>query len=186
MARRALFLDRDGIINHDLGHVHRIGDFTFRDGIFALCEAAGAAGLAIVVVTNQAGIGRGYYTEADFQALTAWMRGRFEAEGIRLTGVEHCPDHPVHGIGPYRRDTPRRKPGPGMILDACAAHGLDPARSVMVGDRATDMAAALAAGIRTRILLPSDAAEAEAAPPGTIILPPHDLLAVRDHLAEGT
>jgi len=185
MARRGLFLDRDGIINEDLGYVHRVEDFVFRDGIFDLCAAAQAIGLAIVVVTNQAGIGRGLYTEADFQALTAWMRGRFEREGIGLAAIEHCPDHPVHGIGPYRRENPRRKPGPGMILDAAARLGLELGRSVMVGDRASDMQAAVAAGIPTRILLPADATEAEAAPPGTIILPPGDLRAVLGHLGEG-
>ena len=167
----ALFLDRDGVINHDgAGYTHRIEDFLFRDGIFDLCGTAQARGMALVVVTNQAGIGRGYYTEADFQALTEWMLGRFADRGIRFHGVEHCPDHPEHGIGPYRRANPRRKPGPGMILDACATHGLDPARSVMVGDRASDMQAARAAGVATRILLAATQAEAEAAPPGTILL----------------
>lgn len=180
--RPALFLDRDGIINEDLGHVHRIEEFRFRNGIFPLCAAAQAAGLALVVVTNQAGIGRGYYGEEDFLALTRWMLARFAAEGIRFTAVEHCPDHPVHGIGPHRRDNPRRKPGPGMILDAAAAHGLDPARSVMIGDRASDMQAALAAGVATRLLLPADEGEARAAPPGTIILAGDDLLAALPYL----
>jgi D-glycero-D-manno-heptose 1,7-bisphosphate phosphatase len=173
--RRALFLDRDGVINHDTGHTHRIEDFRFRDGIFELCATALSAGFALVVVTNQAGIGRGYYTEADFAALTAWMLARFGDRGIRFAGVEHCPFHPTAGIGPYRVDSPRRKPAPGMILDACARHGLDPACSAMVGDRATDMRAALSAGVGTRILLAASPAEAEAAPPGTIILPEGDL-----------
>jgi D-glycero-D-manno-heptose 1,7-bisphosphate phosphatase len=168
--RPALFLDRDGVINLDHGYVHRIEDFVFTDGIFDLCEAAQARGLALVVATNQAGIGRGYYTEADFHALTGWMLEQFAARGIRFAGVEYCPDHPTHGLGAYRRENPRRKPGPGMILDACATHGLDPAASAMIGDRATDMQAALAAGIRTRILLPADAAEAAAAPAGTRVL----------------
>ena len=170
--RAALFLDRDGVINHDgAGYTHRIEEFVFRDGIFDLCTVAQACGMALVVVTNQAGIGRGYYTEADFQALTAWMLARFAEQDIRFAAVEHCPDHPVHGIGPYRRENPRRKPGPGMILDASAAHGLDPARSVMVGDRATDMHAALTAGVGTRILLAASPQEAAAAPAGTIVLP---------------
>ena len=169
--RPALFLDRDGVINHDgAGYTHRVEDFVFRDGIFDLCAAGQARGMALVVVTNQAGIGRGYFTEADFQALTAWMLERFAAQGIRFAGVEHCPDHPLRGIGPYRRETPRRKPGPGMILDASARHGLDPERSVMVGDRASDMQAACAARVGTRILLAATPAEAAAAPAGTILL----------------
>lgn len=167
----ALFLDRDGVINHDDGYTHRIEEFRFRDGIFELCARAQALGYALVVVTNQAGIGRGYYSEADFQALTAWMLERFAERGIIFAGVEHCPDHPTHGIGPHRRENPRRKPGPGMLLDAAATHGLDLARSVMIGDRASDMQAALAAGVPTRILLAASEAEAAAAPPGTHTLP---------------
>lgn len=170
-SRPALFLDRDGVINEDLDYVHRIVDFRFRDGIFELCGTAQARGMALVVVTNQAGIGRGLYAEADFRTLTDWMLARFAERGIRFAGVEHCPDHPAHGLGPYRRENPRRKPGPGMILDASATHGLDPARSVMLGDRATDMQAAVAAGVGMRILLAASPAEAAAAPPGTILLP---------------
>jgi D-glycero-D-manno-heptose 1,7-bisphosphate phosphatase len=168
--RGALFLDRDGIVNLDTGYVHRPADFVFRPGIFALCAAAQARGLALVIVTNQAGIGRGYYTEAAFRALTDWMLARFAARGIGFDAVEYCPDHPTHGIGAYRRENPRRKPGPGMILDACAALGLDPARSAMLGDRATDMQAALAAGVARRLLLPADAGERHAAPEGCVIL----------------
>jgi D-glycero-D-manno-heptose 1,7-bisphosphate phosphatase len=169
--RPALFLDRDGVINHDgVGYTHKIEDFVFRDGIFNLCSLAQALGMALVVVTNQAGIGRGYYSEADFQSLTAWMLARFAEHDIQFTSVEHCPDHPVHGIGPYRRENSRRKPGPGMILDASARYGLDRENSVMIGDRVSDMLAALAAGVGTRILL-AEGAEAAAAPSGTIILP---------------
>jgi D-glycero-D-manno-heptose 1,7-bisphosphate phosphatase len=170
MTHAALFLDRDGIINLDLGYVHRPTDFIFRDGIFELCRAAQDAGLLLVVVTNQAGIGRGYYTEADFQALTRWMLARFAERGIGFAGLEYCPDHPVHGIGHYRRENRRRKPSPGMILDACTALGIDPARSIMVGDRATDMWAAHAAGVRQCILLPADTTEEKAVLPATTII----------------
>lgn len=176
MTRAALFLDRDGVVNRDTGYVHRIEDFVFQDGIFALCAAAQARGMAVVIVTNQAGIGRGYYTEADFVALTEWMRGEFARHGVRLTAVEHCPDHPTHGVGAYRRENPRRKPGPGMILDACAAYGIDPARSVMLGDRASDMAAAVGAGVGRLVLWPAEPKEVAAAPPGTIVLGPGGLL----------
>ncbi|MCO6417989.1 HAD family hydrolase [Siccirubricoccus sp. KC 17139] len=169
--RPALFLDRDGVVNHDSGYTHSIANFVFRDGIFDLCATAQARGMALVVVTNQAGIGRGYYTEADFRELTAWMLARFAEHGIDIAGVEHCPHHPTHGIGAYRRECARRKPGPGMILDASAAHGLDPARSVMVGDKASDMQAAQAAGVATCILLTDSVEEAAAAPHGTLVLP---------------
>lgn len=166
----ALFLDRDGVINHDLGYVHRSADFRFMDGIFALCETARGAGMAVHVVTNQAGIGRGYYSEADFLALSDWMRAEFTAQGVALDGVHYCPFHPEHGIGDYRRESPRRKPAPGMLLDAAATHGLDLSRSVIVGDKASDMQAGYAAGVQTLILLSGDATEVAACPPGTHVV----------------
>lgn len=168
--RPALFLDRDGVINHDIGYTHRIEDFRFRVGIFDLCRRAQELGYALVIVTNQAGIGRGYYSEGDFQRLTTWMLDRFAEQGIHFAGIEYCPDHPTHGIGSYRRENLRRKPGPGMLLDAAAKHGLDLARSVMIGDRASDMEAAFAAGVPRRILLCDELTEVTAAPPGTHVL----------------
>ncbi|WP_431267292.1 D-glycero-alpha-D-manno-heptose-1,7-bisphosphate 7-phosphatase [Dankookia sp. P2] len=119
--RRALFLDRDGIVNLDHGYVHRREKFDFVDGIFDLAAEATRRGLPLVVATNQSGIGRGRYTEADFQALMAWVAAGFAARGTPLARIEHCPDHP-DAAGP------RRKPAPGMLLDAAVALGLDPAR----------------------------------------------------------
>ena len=168
--RRALFLDRDGVINVDTGYVHRREDFVFADGIFPLCAAAGALGLEIHVATNQAGIGRGLYTEAQFAALTGWMVAEFAARGIVIAAVHHCPDHPDHGLGAYRRASPRRKPEPGMLLDAAAAHGLDLSGSAMLGDKATDMQAAAAAGLGLMLLLSDDAAEVAATPDGAVVV----------------
>ncbi len=182
MNQPALFLDRDGIVNLDFGYVHRIADFVFRDGIFELCAAAQGLGMAVVIVTNQAGIGRGYYTEADFHILTEWMLSQFAERGVQLTGVEFCPDHPTHGLGRYRQDSVRRKPGPGMILDAAAAHGIDLPASALVGDRASDMQAGRAAGVGRLFLLPADEAEAEAAPSGTALIDQGGLWTVRDRL----
>ena len=113
--RAALFLDRDGVINVEKHYVHRIADFDFMDGIFALCRAASARGMAIVVVTNQAGIGRGYYSEQQFHALSGWMCERFAAEGVTVDKVYFCPHHPQHGIGAYRAESFDRKPQPGMM-----------------------------------------------------------------------
>jgi len=169
--RSALFLDRDGIINHDIGYLHRREDFVFVDGIFELAQAAVAAGLLLVVVTNQAGIGRGYYTEADFHDLMAWVRSEFATRGITIDRVEFCPDHPTAGIGPYRRDTARRKPGPGMLLDAAAAMHLDLGGSIMIGDKASDALAGQRAGVGTVLLVTDDAKEAAQAPTGTLVLP---------------
>ena len=145
--RAALFLDRDGVINVERNYVHRIDDFEFVPGIFELCSSAVALGYLPVVVTNQAGIGRGYYTEADFQALTAWMCAQFRSRGVDIAGVYHCPYHPSAGVGAYRRESFDRKPNPGMLLRAAMDLRLDLARSAFVGDKASDMAAGRAAGV---------------------------------------
>lgn len=145
--RRALFLDRDGVINVDRGYVARIQDFQFVDGIFDLVRAARARGLVPVVVTNQSGIARGYYTEADYHRLTDFMRHRFAEEGAPLERVYFCPYHPDAELERYRRVHPDRKPGPGMLLTAAAELGLDLAGSVMIGDQRKDAAAARAAGV---------------------------------------
>jgi D-glycero-D-manno-heptose 1,7-bisphosphate phosphatase len=171
MLRPALFLDRDGIINRDTGYLHRPEQVEFVPGIFDLARVAAARGLPLVIVTNQSGIGRGLFTEADFHRLMGWMRAEFAAQGAPILAVEFCPDHPVHGLGRYRRDNPRRKPGPGMILDAATAHGLALPPSIMVGDKASDAEAGARAGLGTRILVTGAAAEAARGPAGTLVLP---------------
>lgn len=150
--RRALFLDRDGVINVDKGHVHRQDEFEFVDGIFDLCHKASALDYAIVVITNQAGIGRGYYTEKDFIDLSEWMCAEFRARGVSIAKVYHCPFHPEYGVGIYRRDTADRKPGPGMILRAAHDFVVDLASSILVGDRETDIEAGVAAGVGCNLL----------------------------------
>jgi D-glycero-D-manno-heptose 1,7-bisphosphate phosphatase len=154
--RPALFLDRDGVINIEKNYVHRVEDFEFVEGIFDLCRAATQRGMLLVVVTNQAGIGRGYYTEAQFHALTAWMQARFEEQGAPIAKVYFCPFHPEHGVGEYRKESFDRKPNPGMILRAKDELGIDLRRSALVGDKASDIAAALAAGVGYTILLGDD------------------------------
>jgi D-glycero-D-manno-heptose 1,7-bisphosphate phosphatase len=140
------------VINVDHGYVHRVDQFEFVPGILQLVRfAVHDLGWPVIVVTNQSGIGRGYFDEAAFQALTAWMSDRFIAEGAPLARVYHCPYHPEHGVGRYRGDHPWRKPKPGMFLQAAADLDLDLPRSVMIGDRMDDMVAAAAAGIKSRI-----------------------------------
>ena len=154
--RRALFLDRDGVINVDKGYVHRIDSFEWIPGIFDTARTATGLGLALIVVTNQAGIARGYYSEAQFLALTDWMRKAFDDAGAALTDVYFCPEHP-DGKPPYNLVSGRRKPAPGMLLQAAAEHGLDLASSALVGDQPSDIAAGLAAGLRHVALFGSDA-----------------------------
>ena len=151
--KRALFLDRDGVINEDRRYVHRIEDFQFIDGIFDLCRAATRAGMMIIVVTNQAGIGRGFFTEQQFQALTDWMNARFAEQGVTIDQVYHCPHHPVHGIGHYKLDCLCRKPNPGMILRARDDHRICLRNSILIGDKELDIVAAKAAGVGTPVLV---------------------------------
>ena len=151
MNRAALFLDRDGVINIDHAYVYKKEDFEFVDGIFELCRRAKQHGFLICVVTNQAGIGRGYYTEANFLELTDWMCTVFCSEGAAIDKVYFCPTHPVHGIGEYKVDSTFRKPGPGMILQAAQDLDIDLARSILVGDKESDIEAGTSAGVNCNL-----------------------------------
>jgi D-glycero-D-manno-heptose 1,7-bisphosphate phosphatase len=150
--RSALFLDRDGVINVDRDYVCRQQDFEFIAGIFELCRYAKQLGYLIFVVTNQAGIGRGYYTEQDFLALTDWMCGTLQANGAVVDKVYYCPSHPEHGVGGFKVESPDRKPGPGLILRAAKEFDVDLGRSLLVGDKETDIQAGIAAGVGCNLL----------------------------------
>lgn len=153
MTKRALFLDRDGVVNEEVGYLHRIEDVRFVPGIVPLCRAAVALGYRLIVVTNQAGIARGFYTEDDFLTLMEWMRAELRSQGVEFDAVYHCPFHPEHGVGKYRREHEDRKPGTGMLLRAVKEFGVDLRESVLVGDRCSDIAAANKAGLRQAFLI---------------------------------
>lgn len=159
MSRPAAFLDRDGVINVDHGYTSRIEDFAWVPGVLDGAARLRERGFALVVVTNQSGIGRGYYTEGAFAALTDWMRAAFEQAGAPLAGVYHCPHHPSDALGALRVDCACRKPAPGMLLQA--AHELDLAlsSSVLFGDKPSDLLAAQAAGVPHRWLLATNGRE---------------------------
>jgi len=150
---RALFLDRDGVVNEEVGYLHRTEDVRWVAGIVSLCITAQSLGYKLVVVTNQSGIARGLYSVEQFQSLMTWMRAELARHGISIAGVYHCPYHPEHGIGEYKREHEDRKPGPGMLLRAARELNLDLAQSILVGDRCSDLAAAHAAGLRRAFLL---------------------------------
>ena len=155
-----LFLDRDGVINHDSGYMSRAENFRFIDGIFDLCRAARRSGYLLIVVTTPAGIGRGFYSEEDFCALTEWMCDRFKVEGAPRTDVFYCPFHPERGVGHYKKESFDRKPNPGMLLRAAIKHGIDMRRSIMIGDKDSDMQAASNASVGIRCLYLTSADEA--------------------------
>lgn len=152
---RALFLDRDGVININHGYVHTKDCFDFVDGIFDLVRTARAAGYLVLVVTNQAGIGRGYYSEHDFHVLTEWMCQQFEMQEATIHKVYFSPYHPTAGIGAYCQDDDTRKPRPGMILKAQQEFHLSLANSILVGDMPSDIQAGIAAGVGTNVLFSS-------------------------------
>jgi D-glycero-D-manno-heptose 1,7-bisphosphate phosphatase len=163
MKKRALFLDRDGVINEDLNYVHRIEDFHFVEGIFNLLREVQEQAYLLIVITNQAGIARGYYSEDDFHQLSQWMKARLEEEDIHLDAIYYCPYHPEHGIGKYRKKSDCRKPAPGMILEACRDFDIDLQASALIGDKDSDIAAGQQAGVGTNILFGPEALSREKA-----------------------
>jgi len=144
---KALFLDRDGVINIDKGYVHKIEDFEFIDGIFDICEFFQKEGFLIFIITNQAGIARSYYSEKIFQYLTNWMLKEFEKRGINITKVYYCPHHPD-----FTGKCKCRKPNPGMILTAKKEFDIDLENSILIGDKISDIEAGKNAGIGLNIL----------------------------------
>ncbi|MEZ8949835.1 D-glycero-beta-D-manno-heptose 1,7-bisphosphate 7-phosphatase [Vibrio sp. 10N.247.311.18] len=152
---KAFFLDRDGVINVDHGHVGSVEKFDFIEGVFEACRKINELGFKIIIVTNQSGIARGYYTEEDFNTLTNWMIEEFEKNDVKIDDVFYCPHHPEKGSGKYLRDCQCRKPNPGMILDAAAKHKLNLKLSVLVGDKVSDILAAEKAGLDETYLINS-------------------------------
>ncbi len=166
----ALFLDRDGVINREVNYLHRIDDFQFIDGVFDACRFFQTQGYTLIVVTNQAGIGRGYYTEADFQKLTDWMVAQFAVHDVCITQTYFSPYHPTHGIGHYARDHRDRKPNPGMLLRAQQDWKIDLSRSIMIGDKESDIRAGLNAGVTRNVLVRSGHTVNETATQATAVI----------------
>ncbi len=153
--RPAAFIDRDGVINVERDHVWRAADFELLPGVPEALRRFAHHGFALVVVTNQAGIAKGRYTEADYQALTAHMCSLLATYGVSFAGVYHCPHHAYGSVERYRQVCDCRKPAPGMLLQAAQELQLDLSRSVMVGDKTSDTDAGRAAGVRSTVLVES-------------------------------
>jgi D-glycero-D-manno-heptose 1,7-bisphosphate phosphatase len=154
---KALFLDRDGVVNVEKNYLHKIDDFELMDGIIEVCQHYAALGYLIIIVTNQSGISRGYYTEEDFKHLSEWMIEHFKSLGVVITHIYHCPHHEnIDGVCVCR------KPEPGMFLEAQKDFDIDMKNSVMIGDNERDIQAAVRAGVTTNILLSAEATESNA------------------------
>ena len=149
MTIKTIFLDRDGIVNKDVGYLHKIKDFEFIDGIFEACLYFHNLGYQIIIVTNQSGIFRDYYNESHYQELTQWMLSQFEINNISILDIFHCPHGPNSTCS-------CRKPKPGMFLSAKKTYDIDMKNSWMIGDREVDVTAANASGIKSTILVRSN------------------------------
>jgi D,D-heptose 1,7-bisphosphate phosphatase len=154
--RKALFLDRDGIVNIDTGHLVKISDFKFSDSIFELCKFFQQKDYRIFIITNQAGIAKGYYTEDDFNVLTQWMLNEFIKNSIFIDKVYYCPHHPTDGISVYKQNCDCRKPKDGMLQKAVSEFNVDLSKSILIGDKLSDIEAGKMAGILKNILIKSD------------------------------
>jgi D-glycero-D-manno-heptose 1,7-bisphosphate phosphatase len=154
---KALFLDRDGVVNIEKNYLHKIEEFELMEGIIDVCRAYQDQGYLILIVTNQSGISRGYYTEEDFAHLSQWMIEHFKEAGITITRIYHCPHHEsIDGLCECR------KPEPGMFLEARKEYDLDMEHSVMIGDNERDIEASLKAGVGMNILLSREAVSSQA------------------------
>ena len=158
--RRAVILDRDGTLTHDAGYTYRAEDFRLLDGVVDGLRLLAALGFQLVIATNQSGIARGRFTEADMHRYNECLLDALGASGIAVAGIYYCPFHP-DGVGRYRRESELRKPAPGMLLAAARELRLDLSRSYVIGDKKSDIAAGRAAGCRTFLVRTGMAGEGE-------------------------
>ena len=148
MAIKTIFLDRDGVINEEVNYLYQIENFKFIDGVFEACLHFQRLNYKIIIVSNQSGIARGYYSEKDYKKLTSWMLNQFELKSISILGAFYCPHDPDSQCN-------CRKPKPGMLIDAKHKHNISMDESWMIGDKESDISAANNAGIKKTILVKS-------------------------------
>ena len=145
---KAVFLDRDGVINKDFGYVYKKENFILIAGVGEALQYLVSLNYQLIIVTNQSGIGRGYYTENDFQKLNEYMKSKLISFNIDLKDIFYCPHHPEAKIKKYRKACDCRKPAKGMIEKGIFKYKLDRSKCFLIGDRESDMEAAKLAGIR--------------------------------------
>jgi D-glycero-D-manno-heptose 1,7-bisphosphate phosphatase len=181
--RRAVFLDRDGTLNRDVEFVHRVSDLQLLENVVPGLQRMRDLGYLLVITTNQSGIARGLFSETDMHAFNAALCERLQAAGIEIAAIYHCPDHPTAGVGRYLRESPLRKPAPGMILQAAAEHDLDLPGSFAIGDKKSDVLAGQAAGCRTILVTTGKAGGGEAELTAQPDFVAADLLAAAEYMA---
>ena len=145
---KAVFLDRDGTLNVDKGYLYRVADFEWMPGALRGLKRLYDLGYLLIVVTNQSGVARGYYTEEDVKGLHQWMRADAAKAGVPITACYYCPYLPGAPVAAYDRDSDWRKPKPGMVLQALKEYDIDPAASLMIGDKERDVACGEGAGVK--------------------------------------
>jgi D,D-heptose 1,7-bisphosphate phosphatase len=146
--RPAVFFDRDGVLNHDTGYIFETSKLKWIDGAREAVKAVNDAGYFAFVASNQSGVARGLYEESDIRSLHRWMADEMASMGAHIDAFEYCPDHPEGTIERYRRENHRRKPGAGMITDLLSRFPVNANDSILIGDRASDLEAARAAGLK--------------------------------------
>jgi D-glycero-D-manno-heptose 1,7-bisphosphate phosphatase len=144
---RVAFLDRDGVINREREYLHRVDDFEFLPGVVQALRDLQVQGFQLAVVTNQSGIARGYYSVADYEAVTSHMVSELARQGVQLAALAYCPHLPDAAVPQFRSRCVCRKPEPGMLLDCAARLNADMASSILVGDKLSDVQAGRAAGV---------------------------------------
>ena len=145
---KAVFFDRDGTLNVDGHYIYRIEDFKWMPDAAEAIRYCHDKGYLVIVVTNQSGVARGYYTEDDVHALHEYMNDELQRLGTSIDAFYYCPHHPEAKIEKYRIDCDCRKPNPGMVLKACHDFGIDMSKSYMIGDKKRDVECGERAGVR--------------------------------------
>ena len=148
MALKTIFLDRDGVINKEKNYLSQVDDFEFIDGVFEACLFFQNLNFKIIIISNQSGIARGFFSETDYHILTDWLMQQFQAKGVSILDTYYCPHGPDSNCN-------CRKPKPGMILEAANKYSIDLSNSWMIGDKESDITAAKLAGIENTILVRS-------------------------------
>lgn len=155
-SKRTVMLDRDGVINIDKGYVNSPDRFEWTEGAVDAIKYANDAGILVIVITNQSGIARGFYTESEFKTFMIWINTQLRARGAHIDGWYYCPHHPTEGIAPFCIDCECRKPKPGLINKVIYEWDLDPNCCIMVGDKESDIESASKSGIKGFLFDPAE------------------------------